>query len=80
MAGGPVKVEGTVEKLHEDHAKHCLSLANSMIEMNRTAKTQADLTQFEQEAARVREAKDKGCAVQVGTVLSPASKDMSAFE
>ena len=53
VTGGLLKVDGTVEKLHEDHAKHHLSLANSMIEMNQAANTGADLTQFTAEAARV---------------------------
>jgi len=54
VTGGLLKVEGTVTKLHEDHAKHRLSLANSMIEMNRAARNGRDLTQFEQEVARVK--------------------------
>jgi hypothetical protein len=41
VTGGLLKVEGTVEKLHEDHDKHCLSMANSMIELNRQAETEA---------------------------------------
>ncbi|KVH47344.1 DUF5677 domain-containing protein [Burkholderia diffusa] len=53
VTGGLLKVEGTVEKMHEDHAKHCLSLANAMIEMNLVARTEADLTRFEQEVANV---------------------------
>jgi hypothetical protein len=51
--GGLLKVEGTVEKLHEDHAKDCLSLANSMIEMNRYGNTKVNLAPFEQEVAKV---------------------------
>ncbi len=51
--GGLLKVEGTVGKLHEDHAKHCLSMANSMIQMNRDGNTGVDLALFEQEVAKV---------------------------
>ncbi len=54
VTGGLLKVDGTLEKLHEDHAKHCLSLANSMIEMNRAEKTGRDLARFEQEVTRVK--------------------------
>ena len=54
VTGGLLKVEGTLEKLHEDHAKHRLSLANSMIETNRSARNDRDLTQFEQEVAKVK--------------------------
>ncbi|AJW96826.1 hypothetical protein BM43_5437 [Burkholderia gladioli] len=54
LVGGLLKVEGTVEKLNEDHEKHVLSMANSMIELNRQAKTGADLTPFESEVARVK--------------------------
>lgn len=54
VTGGLLKVEGTLEKLHEDHAKHRLSLANSIIVMNQAAKTGRDLTQFDQEVARVK--------------------------
>jgi hypothetical protein len=53
VTGGLLRVDGTVEKLYEDHAKHCLSLANSMIEMNQAANTGADLTPFTQEVTRV---------------------------
>lgn len=53
VAGGLLKVEGTLEKLHEDHAKHSLAMANSMIELNRQAGTNADMTRFEAEVARV---------------------------
>jgi hypothetical protein len=53
ITGGLLKVEGTVEKLHEDHAKHCLAIANSMIEMNQTANTGVDLTRFAEEITRV---------------------------
>jgi Family of unknown function (DUF5677) len=53
LMGGLLKVEGTVEKLHEDHAKHCMSLANSMVHMNRDGNTGVDLTPFEQEVAKV---------------------------
>lgn len=54
VTGGMLKVEGTVEKLHEDHAKHCLSLANSTIEMNRAEKNGIDLTPFEHEIEQVK--------------------------
>ncbi|NMM10092.1 MAG: hypothetical protein HHJ16_07445 [Polaromonas sp.] len=54
VTGGLLKVDGTLEKLHEDRAKHCLSLANSMIEMNRAGKTGRDITRFEQEVVRVK--------------------------
>ncbi|MCO5412827.1 DUF5677 domain-containing protein [Ralstonia mojiangensis] len=53
VAGGLLKVEGTLEKLHEDHAKHSLAMANSMIELNRQAGANADMTRFETEVARV---------------------------
>jgi hypothetical protein len=54
VTGGLLKVDGTLEKLHEDHAKHRLSLANSMIEMNRTTENVAAVERFEQEVARIR--------------------------
>jgi hypothetical protein len=41
------------KKLHEDHAKHCLSLANSMIQMNLAGKAGADLTPFEHEVGKI---------------------------
>lgn len=53
VAGGLLKVEGTLEKLQEDHAKHSLAMANSMMELNRQARTDADMTRFEEEVARV---------------------------
>lgn len=55
VAGGLLKVDGTVEKLHEDAAKHRLSLSNAMIEMNRALNSGIDLTRFEHEVAAVTE-------------------------
>lgn len=73
VTGGLLKVEGTVEKLHEDHAKHCLSLGNSMIEMNQMAKTGADLTQFEHEVAKVTaEYGDRPNALKLGPLAAQA--------
>lgn len=53
VAGSLLKVDGTLEKLREDHAKHSLAMANSMIELSRQAKTVTDLAQFEAVVARV---------------------------
>lgn len=73
VTGGLLKVDGTVEKLHEDHAKHCLSLANSMIEMNQAANTGADLTQFTQEVTRVMaEYPDKPKPLKLGSLSAQA--------
>jgi len=77
VTGGLLKVEGTVKKLHEDHAKHCLSLANSMIEMNQVAKTGADLAQFEHEVVRVTaEYSDRPNALKLGSLAAQAGLGM----
>lgn len=53
VTGGLLKVDGTLEKLQEDNAKHRRSLANKMIEMNKAMNSGIDLTRFEQEVAAV---------------------------
>lgn len=71
ITGGLLKIEGTVAKLHEDHAKHCLSLANSMIEMNQVANSGANLAQFEQERAKImKEYPNKPNSLKVGALAA----------
>lgn len=53
ITAGLLKVGGTVEKLHEDNARHRLSMANAVIEMNTGLANGIDLTPFQNEVAAV---------------------------
>lgn len=52
VASGLLKVEGTLDKLKEDEAKHKLALCNQVIELNAGNKN-ADLTKFHEQKKEV---------------------------
>lgn len=76
VTAGLLKVEGTLEKMYEDHAKHRLGICNRMLEMNAGSKDKQMLATFQHEKTEIEARFGKPNSLKIGALAEQSGAQL----